>query len=147
LTSFKWEIKESFEEELEKQPFKIYRLPHDFISVDQRSRIDTSAQFDDYLKECLNNFENPPYLYIFNSVNNSSPSKVPCTEEPPMKVFRADGTDESDVTSNSSRNSESSERCRERDREMCVFCSYQDSSAREACHIFEIKSFNKIRKK
>jgi hypothetical protein len=61
LTSFKWEIKESFEE-LEKQLFKIYRLPHDFISVDQRSRIDTSAQFDDYLKECLNNFENPPYL-------------------------------------------------------------------------------------
>jgi hypothetical protein len=28
-------------------------------------------------------------------VNNS---KVPCTEEPPLKVFRADGTDEFDAT-------------------------------------------------
>jgi 5-methylcytosine-specific restriction endonuclease McrA len=125
-------ILQEFDEEIRGLNFRLYSLPYGFTDVNQRRRICDVNDLEAYLKELRNYDIKPPYLYIFNDPDDTSPEKLP-------EVLNA----KSERRSSASRNSGNSDIVRIRDSSTCVFCGYCDNSTRETCHIYEVGDFNK----
>lgn len=71
----------AFQEEINYVLFKLYYLPYDFKDVEERVRISSSRDWDDFAALYLNTLktdQGPPLLFVFNtSAESSSPAKLP----------------------------------------------------------------------
>jgi len=134
-----------FEEELDSKSkaFKMYRMPFNFNDIIQRDRIDNNAQFLEFVKSYIENFANPPSLYIFNTIDDSSPTKLPEITE--AKAVPEDSKYQSSISSYQSTNSTKAKEVRERDDNTCLACGYKADS-QPACHFLERKHFQILSK-
>ena len=133
LNIFLVRVRTSFSEEITTQRFRLYQLPHNSNDIDQKTLINTHQSYIDCLKRFQDAQSFPPLLYVWN--DDTSPEKLPEKKEE---------FDRSDTRTNSSRDSISPRKAKERDNEKCLVCSMKGFSNLEACHIFERKHYNRL---
>jgi len=133
LNVFLVRVRTSFSEEITTQRFRLYQLPHNSNDINQKTLISTDQSYNDCLKRFKDAQSFPPLLYVWN--DDTSPEKLPEKKEE---------FDRSDTRTNSSRDSSSPRKAKERDNEKCLVCSMKGLSNLEACHIFERKHYNRL---
>jgi hypothetical protein len=72
---FRRRVRTSFSEEITTKIFRVYKLPHNFSSIEEKVRIDSEADFQACVELFKNPDEFPPELYIWN-YEEESPKKL-----------------------------------------------------------------------
>lgn len=124
-----------FQDMLDGNSFRLYWMPSNFVSVDERRRVSSMAELEEFARlfvEGIKTSVGAPSLFIFK--DDTSPTKVPETKRK--------RSDNASVQSKVSRSTEASNSVRYRDENSCVFCGYADNAKRDTCHIFEISQYN-----
>lgn len=131
LQNFLLRVRNSFRADITTLRFCLYRLPYNYTSIDQRTKIDNDQSYDAYLELYRDLSKYPPLLYVWN--DETSPEKLPEVKE---------AFDRSDTRTNTSRDSTNPHKAKVRDNKVCLVCSMEGISNLEACHIFERKHYN-----
>lgn len=150
-------IATAFQEELEGHQFRIYSLPDGFVDVGQRTHIKSIDDLNNFALQLISS-NVPPSLYVFNFdkesptkppelKRQSSPAKVSSSTSNKSRSPKSSSSSSSVVSlgslsSKASRDNIKANLCRSRDKGFCVFCDYNDNSARQACHILELETYN-----
>jgi hypothetical protein len=130
--AFQLNIVSTFADEIDNKPFRIYALPQHFENINQRRLLNSVDDLKLFLEEYTTHFMvGRPQLYVWNE-ESGTPDK------PPRQ------TTEVDKLSSVTKNSTESLRCKERDKNACVFCGYTDGAKRQASHILELRYFKEI---
>ena len=132
LTNFLVSVRTSFSEDITLN-FRLYQLPHNFTSIQQRVLIKSEQSYHTCLSLFQDLSNDPPLLYVWNE--DASPEKLPELKEE---------LDRSDTRSNVSRDSTNPRRAKKRDNEKCLVCSMEGVSNLDACHIFERKHYMQL---
>ena len=124
-------IRASFSDEITTEMFRVYRLPHNFSSIDEKVLIDSNEDFQECASLFKNPFKFPPELYIWNYEDESPKKELPNAEK-----------DRDCASSMVSRDSDQSRICKEKDGYICLCCGFfgPEGLAMKCCHLYEIKA-------
>ena len=121
MSDFRYRILLEFYDEGLRENFRLYTLPRDFTDVNQRSRIESWGEILQYLTNLSQSITRSPLLYVFNSNDDLTPTKLPV----PIVVQQRAATSESNSqSSKSSRDKRAADSVRERDGNSCVLCGF-----------------------
>ena len=126
---FRMRARTSFSLEITTKIFRVYKLPHNFSSIEEKVLIDSEADFQACVELFKNPDEFPPELYIWN-YEDESPKKLPNAKK------------DRDCASVISRDSNQSKICKAKDGYICLCCGFfgPEGLAMKCCHLYEIKA-------
>ena len=117
------QVLEIFDEEIGSKTCRLYSLPYDYDSIDQRYHLKTSED----VRSFIHSYQAALVAHLAKNKRKSR-SNSPTTQS----------------SKSSNRSQVFSNRCRSHYENSCLFCDYWDHSNRNTAYLFEVKDHNSL---